>query len=75
MTDEMVESDYKRHEKDIGVQLASENSDFTGDSSADFSGNAKGNIGATPVPEPAGIALLTTGFSGLVGMRRRTAKR
>ncbi len=61
----------------IGVTLTSESSSFTGVFSADFTGEAKGNIGTgsipptDTIPEPATLVLFGVGLAGLGFARRR----
>ena len=54
----------------LGVSLASERSDFVGDFTANFGGEAKGTLGAV-IPVPAAVWLFSSGLLGLIGIARR----
>jgi serine-aspartate repeat-containing protein C/D/E len=54
----------------VGVSLTSEQSNFTGDFSVDFAGEAKGTLGEL-VPIPSAVWLFGSGLLGLVGIARR----
>jgi len=54
----------------LGVSLTSEQSDFAGDFTADFGGEAKGTLGAV-IPIPAAVWLFGSGLLGLIGIARR----
>ncbi|MDP6047547.1 MAG: SdrD B-like domain-containing protein [Phycisphaerae bacterium] len=50
ITGGLLASFYDSAAVDLGVTMTSENSDFEGDFTTDFSGGAKGNLGAIPKP-------------------------
>jgi hypothetical protein len=54
----------------IGVSLTSEQSNFTGDFSVDFGGEAKGTLGGV-VPIPPAAWLFGSGLLGMIGIARR----
>ena len=53
----------------VGVQVTSEQSDFTGDFTVNFGGEAKGTLGAVPIP--AAVWLFGSGLICLIGIARR----
>lgn len=54
----------------LGVSLTSEQSNFVGDFTANFGGEAKGTLGAV-IPVPAAVWLFSSGMLGLIGIARR----
>lgn len=54
---------------EVGLQVTSEQSDFTGDFTVNFGGEAKGTLGAVPIP--AAVWLFGSGLICLIGIARR----